>query len=149
MVRFLISNYFEVRPLREGGAYFCLSSNDVACIRGGPLVDAGRLLEEISYFCSQAYLFLPKKLKIGKKYHSQKMALFCHLFVFSRRIKFIIFLQRYSDRVWLRIWVYKVTLNKNNTVFSTFTWCNDSESKCIFWPTYTSVIFHNNATEKW
>ena len=67
MVRFLISNYFEVRPLREGGAYFYLSSNDVACIRGGPLVDAGRLLEEISYFCSQAYLFLPKKTKNWKE----------------------------------------------------------------------------------
>ena len=51
-----------MRRLLEGGAYFYLSSNDAALIRGRLLFDADarRLLEEIRYFYSQVQLFTKK-----------------------------------------------------------------------------------------
>ena len=47
MVRFLISAPFEVWRLLEGGAYFDLSINGVALIRGRHFSGAQRLLVEI------------------------------------------------------------------------------------------------------
>ena len=38
--------------------------------------------------------FSLKKLKIGQKHHSWKVALFCHVTIFWRRIKFIIFFNK-------------------------------------------------------
>ena len=62
MVKFLISTAFLGARLIRGDAYFDLSSNDAAHIRGRFLFDVRHLLEKIRYFW--------------------KVSLFCHVTVF-------------------------------------------------------------------